>query len=177
MLSALQIIKNQIKSARDVFEGTAADISEAHINVDPGGKAFPLGATYAHLIFSEDVIVNSMIQGKTPLFADMWRDKTGASTPMPAMDADWEKNNEAWSKSVKINMVAMRDYAKAVYAATDAYVASLVDADLEKEIDLGAWGKKTLADMLLGFVAGHTFSLGGELAALKGVHGFKGYPF
>jgi hypothetical protein len=96
---------------------------------------------------------------------------------MPGMDANWSVNNEKWSKTVRVDLPKMKDYAKAVYAATDAYIASLTDADLDKEVDLGAWGKKTVAGLLHSFIIAHTNSLTGEISAIKGVHGAKGYPF
>jgi hypothetical protein len=177
MYTALQLLKDQLKDAHDTLEGTAGDIREEDVQKDPGGKAFPLGATYAHLIFSEDVVVQGMIQGKPKLFETTFKGKTGASEPMPPWDDKWADANNTWSKNVKIDMVKLREYAKAVYAATDAYVASLKDEDLSKEIDLGGWGKKTVAQMLSGFVIAHANSLAGEIAAIKGIHGAKGYPF
>lgn len=176
-MTALDLLKDQLKEAHELFENTAADIQSEHVQKDPGGKAFPLGATYAHLVFSEDVIVQGMMQGKAPLYETDFKDKTGASEPMPPMDEQWSESNEKWSKTVTINFPQAREYAKAVYAATDTYVNSLTDGDLEKEIDLGSWGKKTVAQMLSGFVISHACSLAGELSALKGVQGAKGYPF
>lgn len=177
MLSALQLLKDELQNARETFEGTVADITEDQLHKDPGGKAFPIGATYAHLIFSEDVIVHGMLQGKQPLSETTFKDKTGASEPMPQMDAQWSENNEKWSKSVKINLSQLKIYEKAVFAATDEYVNSLKDEDLEKEVDLGSWGKKTIANLLYGFVIGHTNNLSGEISVLKGIQGAKGYPF
>jgi hypothetical protein len=177
MISAIELIKFQVKNARELFEGTVADITQEQLEKVPGGKAHPLGATYAHLIFSEDAIMQGMVQGKAPLFATTWKDKTGASEPMPAMDEKWSEANDAWGKSVKINLAELREYAKAVYAATDDYLATLKDEDIEKEIDLGSWGKKSFTDFMTGFIIGHTFSLAGEISVLKGVQGAKGYPF
>ena len=177
MLTALQLLKDQIKNARETFDGTAADIKDEDLHKSPGGKAFPLGATYAHLVFSEDAIVQGMLQGKAPLSATEWAGKTGASLPFPAMDENWEAANNEWSNNVQIEMAQMHAYTKAVYAATDAYVDSLTDEDLDKEVDLGSWGKKTVAEMLYSFVIAHMNQLAGELSALKGVHGSKGYAF
>ncbi len=177
MITALQLIKEQLKSARETFEGTVEDITPEMLAKDPGGKAFPLGATWAHLVFSEDVIVQGMIQGKAPLHATTWGGKTGASAPMPAMDENWSQNNEAWSKSVVIDLPQLRAYEQAVYAATDAYIDSLKVEDLDKEIDLGDWGKKTVAHLLTSFVIGHTNNLAGEISVLKGIQGKKGYQF
>lgn len=177
MLTVLELLKEELKNARETFESTAADIKEEHVHKDPGGMAYPLGATYAHLVFSEDAIVAGMLQGKAPLSETEWKDKTGASSPMPAMDANWEKANYDWSKSVQVDMSKMREYAKAVYAATDAYMDTLKEEDLEKELDLGPMGKQTVVHVIYSFLIGHTNSLAGELSALKGVHGAKGYPF
>lgn len=177
MYTALQLIKDQIKDARATFEGTVADIQDSHLHTAPGGKALPLGSLVAHLVFSEDVIVQGMIQGKTPLYVSTWKDRTGVSEPMPAMDDKWTVAHAAWSKSVKVKLPLLLKYAKAVFAATDTYVKSLKDKDLEKEIDLGSWGKKSLASLLTGFIIAHTNSLTGEISALKGINGAKGYPF
>ncbi len=177
MLTALQVLKEELKHARETFESTANDIAEEHLHKDLGGLSHPLGATYAHLVFSEDVIVQGMLQGKSPLYETTWKDKTGASEPMPAMDDHWSENNTKWGKSVQINFPQMKEYAKAVFDTTAQYVDSLKEEDLEKEIDLGSWGKKPLVHMLYAFLIGHTYSLAGEISALKGVNGAKGYPF
>jgi len=177
MITALQLIKDELKNAREVFEGTVSDVMQEQLSIDPGGKALPLGATYAHLLFSEDAIVHGMLQGKAPLSATMWQGKTGASSPMPPMDDNWSETNNIWSKSVQIDLPQLREYAKAVYAATDTYVNSLKDEDLEKEIDLGSWGKKTVIFLLSEYIIGHTFSLAGEISVLKGIQGAKGYQF
>src|SRR6185369_9275231 len=109
MITALELLKDELKSAHDIFEQTASDIADEHVQLDPGGKAFPLGATYAHLVFSEDVILHGMIMGgKPPLYETEFKDKTGASSPMPPMDENWEAANHEWSKSVQIDMGKMR---------------------------------------------------------------------
>jgi hypothetical protein len=177
MYSALQLLKDQVHNARETFEGTVSDVTDDQLHADLGGKAPPLGALYAHLIFSEDVIMQSMIQGKTPLYQSSWKDKTGASEPMPPMDDKWATAHEAWTKSVKIDLPQLREYSKAVYATTDEYLNSLKDEDLEKEVDLGPWGKKTVAYLLYAFIIGHTNNLTGEISLAKGVQGAKGYPF
>ncbi len=176
-MTALELLKDQLKSARENFEATVGDLTHDHLYQDPGGKALPVGAQYVHLICSEDVIVQGMLQGKAPLSETTFKDKTGLSEPMPPMDENWSAANEKWSKSVQIDLDLFREYAKAVYEATDQYFNSLQDEDLDKEIDLGAFGKNTVANILSGFLIGHTNSLTGEIAALKGLQGLKGYPF
>lgn len=177
MLTALQLLKIQLKDARQTFDGTVADLTPEQLHQNPGGKALPLGSVYAHLLFSEDVIIQGMMQGKATLHQTIWKDKTGASSPMPPMDEKWSAAHEEWSRSVQIDLPKLKEFAKAVYAETDAYVNSLTDTDLEKELDLGSWGKHTVASMLSSFIIAHTNSLTGEISALKGIQGAKGYPF
>jgi len=177
MLTALELLKDELKNARESFEGTAVDLKEEDLHKSPGGVAFPLGATYAHLIFSEDAIVQGMLQGKAPLSETDWKNETGASMPFPAIDANWETANKEWSNNVQIDLGKIREYAKTVYAATDSYMNSLTEEDLEKEVDLGPMGKKTVVEIIYAFLIAHTNQLTGELSALKGVHGLKGYPF
>lgn len=177
MITALELIKIQLKSAHEGLEGTVGDVTSDVLHKSPGGKAFSVAALYAHLVFSEDGIVHGMIQGKAPLFETTFKDKTGASEASPAMDENWAAANEVWSNSVQIDLPTFKEYAHAVYAATDTYLASLKDEDLDQEIDLGSWGKKPLFEILSLFLVAHTNQLMGELSAVKGVHGSKGYPF
>ncbi len=177
MLTALQLIKDELKNARETFDGTVADVREEQLHNDPGGKALPLGAAYAHLVFSEDAVVQGMLQGKQPFFATGWAGRTGVSELMPPMDERWMVEHERWAKTVKIDLGELRDYAKAVFTATDEYVSNLKEEDLEREVDLGEGGKKTLAELLYSWVIGHLNSLAGEISALKGIQGARGYPF
>lgn len=177
MYTALQLIKDQIKEAQANFMGTIGDIKVSHLHKNPGGKALPLGALVAHLVFSEDVIIHGMLQGKDPLYSTSWKGKTGASIPLPAMDDKWSKAHSSWAKSVKITFPLLLKYTKAVFMDTEKYINTLKDKDLTKEIDLGNWGKKRLVDILIGFIVSHTNNLTGEISAIKGVNGAKGYPF
>lgn len=176
-LTALELLKEQLQSARELFSGTVADITADQLHKDPGGKAFPLGATYAHSVFSEDVLVQKMLRRVEPLFKSSMKSKTGADKPMPEWDADWETANIEWSKNVQIDLEAFKMYEKAVYAATEEYMSSLTDEDLGKEVDMGDWGKYTVAKFISNFIIGHLNNLTGEISVLKGVQGVKGYPF
>lgn len=176
-MDAITLITEQLSSAREAFEGTVATIKSVDLNKDPGGKALPLGALYAHLVLSEDMTTQQFLQGKVPLSETDFKGKTGISEPMPPMDSNWESAHEAWAKKVQIDFDLLRTYEKAVIASTDAYIKTLTNEELDTEIDLGAWGKKTVAYLLYTFIIGHTNSLAGEISAIKGVHGAKGYAF
>lgn len=176
-MTGIQLIKEEIVNARETFEGTVADILEEHIHKDPGGKALTLAGAYAHLIFSEDMTINRLLQEKPPLYDNEWKDKTGVSAPLPQMGPNWNEEHAMWAKTVKVNLNKLRKYSKAVYAETDKYVGKLKNEDLDKKVNMGEWGEKTIAYLLYAYVIGHTNSLSGEISAIKGVFGVKGYSF
>lgn len=176
-MTALELIKQEIIDARETFESTVIDLTSDFFNKHPEGIAIPLEAVYAHLIFSEDLIVSTFLQNKTPLYVSSWKGRTGASEDMPKMDENWSKNHYDWAKRVKLDLPKLNAYKEAVYGETDAYLATLKDEDLESKIDLGSWGNKTVYSLLFNFIIGHTMSLAGEISSLKGLQGKKGYSF
>lgn len=98
------------------------------------------------------------------------RDQRAAASPRQPWDQ--------WARKAKFDLGALRQYARAVYAATDAYVASLSNKNLERVIDLSAMGQgqQTVAWMigtaLVSNLATHT----GEISLIKGLRGARGYP-
>jgi hypothetical protein len=171
-MNAVQLLRNQLKGVHELQESTMADVTSEAAHFKETGKAHPVGASYAHSVISEDVIVSTMIAKKDPVFKD--GGDIGLSEPMPSFQ-EWDKN-EAWVKSVNIDLDKFKEYAKRVYQATDDYIATLSEADLENELDLGEWGKHKMSDVLSNFVILHIANLTGEISAAKGFQGLKGYP-
>jgi hypothetical protein len=172
-MTSIDILRKQLAWVHDGQEATVGDVTDEAAHFSDTGKALPVGAAYAHSVISEDVIVQGMLAHKKPLSAD--NPDTGLSEPMPTF-SDWDKY-ETWIKNVKVDLVKFRVFAKEVYAASDAYFATLKDEDLEKEIDLGPMGKESLLHILSTYVILHIANLTGEVSAAKGIQGLKGYPF
>ena len=174
-MSTINLIREQIKLAHGYFEGTMAGVTDEVAHWQPGGTAHSIGSQYAHLIVSEDMMINSLLkESDSPLFATSWAGKTGLDEPQAAFQTTRE-----WAQSVQVDLEAMHAYAQAVYGNTDAYLGSLTDADLESKVDLTEQGMGTWAldAFLLSFVYGHIRDIMGEISALKGVQGLQGYPF
>jgi hypothetical protein len=114
-----------------------------------------------------------MLRGSTPLLMGEWAGKTGASEPPPPPGGD----TFGWANRVKVDLEATQKYAQAVYANTEAYVSSLSAEDLERIVDIPGFGKEPLAYFLSIAAVIHPSNHIGEVSALKGVQGAKGYPF
>lgn len=170
-MNAQSAIQEQLALGHDILEQTIGDCNQETLEKNlPGATITNIGAIYAHIVFGEDMIVNGMLQGKAPVYqAAGWAGKINVEMPGPAMSQEWGRN-------VKLDLPAFREYAKAVYEASGAYVGGLADSDLERKIDSGFAGEQTIAWMA-GILVNHVATHTGEIAALKGVQGLKGLPF
>lgn len=84
-------------------------------------------------------------------------------------------NRHQWGRQTAFDVPAARRYAQAVYASIDQYVSSLRPEDLGRSMDF--FGRRVslawiLTNVVLTHVAGHC----GEVSALKGMQGARGYP-
>ena len=121
----------------------------------------------------------SFSNSAVPLFASSWAGKVGISEPPPALDSDqpglpdWAE----WSQRVQVDLNALHEYAHVVYAATDEYLETLSDEELNRSVDLSALGldPSTVGQLLSGVVLGNVQWHTGEISCLKGLQGAKGY--
>ena len=177
---AVAFIREGAQVGHWYLDGTMADVTAEQAHYAPPGRANPIGATFAHVVCSEDLVVNGMLRQQAPLLASSHANTTGLSEPMPMPGSpDWGEAYGAWARRVQVDLPALKAYAEAVYAATDMYLTSLSDADLERELDLSAvgFGTRKLGWMLNLLVLNHIGTETGEISVLKGIQGAKGYPF
>lgn len=171
-MDAITLLRTEAEWAHQEFDMTTADVSAEVAHRTPMGNAGSIASSMAHAIVAEDSIVQGMLQGKAPLYASTFQGKTGVSDPQ-------FMNAPEWVKAVRIELDQFRTYAAAIAAATDAYIASLSESDLDKAHDLSqmGMGSRPTGWMLAALVTGHLHDLTGEISAIKGSHGLKGYPF
>ena len=155
------------------LEGTMQDVSGEQCHWQPQGRVVPAGAHYAHhVIGAEDVMVTMMVRGGTPLAMGDWQDRTGVSEMLPM--GTWDD----WARRIQIDLPALRTYAQAVYANTDAYLATMTPDEWNRQLDLSAvgMGQSSVGEVLTNVLldgAAHC----GEISAVKGLQGLQGYPF
>ena len=174
-MDSISMLRQQFQNAHGLLEGTMQGVTPEHAQWSPPGTANPLGSTYAHIVLGEDRILNGMARGAQPLLETSWAGKLGLSEPPPPRGGDVAE----WSRRVKVDLPALQKYAQAVYANTDQYLASLKPEDLERQVDLSAFGmgQQPLALLVGSLLLSHINNHCGEIACLKGLQGGKGYPF
>lgn len=171
-MDAIAVLREQLKQSHEILEQAVADLDADQLHRRVGENIQPIAAIYAHTITGEDMLVNGQLRGQTPIFqSGGWAERLGFG-PGDGMLTD------DWSATVRItDLAAARDYAAQVYAATDDYVASLTEADLDRVFDTGWMGETSVGSYLATIIVWHAVQHGGEICALKGCMGGKGLPF
>lgn len=171
-MDTISSYREGLRWAYELLEMVMADVTPEIAHATPPGIANPLAAIYAHAILDLDVIPNYLFQGKPGLFQSTWEGKTGISDPQ------WQATYD-WARGVRVDLPVIQAYAKAAYESADAYLASLSERDLGREVDLTGVGLgiRPLSWCITALVISHLNNMVGEISTLKGIQGVRGYPF
>ncbi len=169
---AVAILRSNLSDAHWLLEQVVEGLTDAQAHWVPPGTANTIAATYAHVIGSEDVFVQETLQRHSPLGEGVWAGRTGISQRVPRRGADWF----AWSRHVRVDVVAARAYAAAVYAASDAYLAGLDPNALARPPAAPLPGHQTLNWLVTNLLVQHAALHSGEIAVLRGLQGLHGLP-
>ncbi len=174
-MEIVELIRQALADAHETLERTVSGLDQAALDWQPPGTANPIGATLAHIIVSEDMVANALLAERAPLLRTSFAGRTGLSEPMPMPGPAWADYGE-WAKRLRVDMPALLAYGQATWAASDAFLAGLVPADLDRDFDLSAvdQGHRKLGWAVLHMLVGHGEQITGEIACLKGLQGLGG---
>jgi hypothetical protein len=168
-MDTIEYIKREQAGMRRFVEMTLKDMTPELFNWPAPGTANTISATFLHFINVEDHFVNELIQGKAQVWeSGGWSRKTGIDKP-PSIGEDW-----TGFKHRKVEIGPLLEYKAAVWAATDAYMAGVTPAELDRMVPF-AGSERTVAEILM-LASTQSHGHAGEIAALKGIQGAKGLP-
>jgi hypothetical protein len=180
-MDTITALREQLASSHWLLEQCVEGLTPQQLRWWPPGTANSVADNYLHVVLNEDDIVQGVLQGKRPLSASVWAAQTGLATPPVVHGAGAHQSVEwaRWVRSVRVDWPAFRQYARAVYAASDDYLAGLQAAELDNRVDLSLFGLgiQSLNWALYNLIIGHASTHTGEIAAVKGVQGLQGHPF
>ena len=167
-------VRQQLTGSHGTLRHMLSDCDSEVLNMTlPNATIGSIASIYAHAVIAEDVFVHARFQDGQPLYqSGGWEGRTGVPFPgiPPAMTPEW-------AAALNMDLPKFQEYAEAVFAATDSYLANLPDSELERKIQGAAGGEYTLAWGIAILLCQHAAQHSGEIAALKGVQGLKGLPF
>jgi hypothetical protein len=160
MLQSLDFLHRSFRQAGD---GLTAE----QLNFVPEGESHSIAWVMWHGARIEDLIVQQVIQGNTPIWE---RDDWAARLGLPAQGFGTGQTTEE-ARTIRIADVAdFAGYADAVATATHDYLNGLSDADLEREVKLGQRVESVGQCITLHLVT-HLNGHRGEVNLLRGMMG------
>lgn len=121
-MTALELLGINLHVAHNAFTQTTADITPEMLDWVPPGIAPGIAERYAHAVAAEDWLVQGVLRGGQPSLVSTWQDKAGFNKT-----GDFKSNatNEE-RRAVRIDDLGeLREFGKAVFAATEEYLNSL----------------------------------------------------
>jgi hypothetical protein len=173
-MNAVELIQYALGNAFGILGQVVDDLTPEQADWVPPGIANPIGATYWHTIASVDDIVHKWIRAEQPLRqVDGWQERVlTTSAAEPGEGSDYL----AYMQAIRVDLAVLHAFTEAVAEAVQSWLASLTPGDLERKLETPI-GELSVEQVLETFVIWHINAHCGEIAALKGCQGVKGYPF
>lgn len=173
-MDVISALEEQWGSTRWYFEATADGVSVEQLYWVPPGTANSILTAYVHTVYETDEFVQGLFQERELLATGMWAGKMGVSKALPHDRTTWRE----WTGAAGVDQPALKAYSEAVFDAAGRYISGLKPEDLDRQVDLSAigLGQQSLNWSLYNLVIGHVQSHTGDISALKGLQGLKGFP-
>jgi hypothetical protein len=166
-MDSIALLKQLFDTSHRWYLGTVEGLTEQQANFVPPGTTHPIGALIQHTIMSEDSLIHTRLMGQPSIWErDGWGERTGQQSLQGA--------DEAAYRAFRMQPNALDEYREAVWRETDAYLDTLNEADLDREIELRPGRTMSFAGYF-GIVLNNNFSHVGEISVVKGLQGLKGY--
>ena len=155
-----------MKDMHTNFIDAVKDLTDEQLYFRPLDKGNHIAFTFWHLVRTEDLVLNFLLQQKSPIWNEGGWDKKLEMDPQ----SQGTGMTDEQAAEVKItDMKEFLNYTKAVFESGEAYVKTLKEADLEVVKDLPIMGKKSLFEVIGGTTIQHGAGHLGEIWYINGI--------
>jgi hypothetical protein len=157
-MNTLELTRYALSFAFDILEQVVADLTQEQADWTPPGTVSTIGAIYSHVITYVDFILQEVCIAQS--------DAVFAEPPL----------EEIRMQDVQVELSTLHAYADEVKTTLHDWLSSLTPEDLEREMETSL-GELNLGQLLEVYIIWHINVHCGEISALKGCQGLKGYPW
>jgi hypothetical protein len=158
-MNTVELLQFSVETAFEILSSVTADLTQQQADWRPPGTANTIGSVYSHILTYVDYYVrNYLIEGQ----------------PQPI--AVESRPPELWMRDIQVDLSELHAYAGQVRSTARNCLSSLTPEDLEPAVPTTA-GEMNLAQAVQAFIVWHISAHCGEISALKGCQGLKGYPW
>jgi hypothetical protein len=195
-MNTVELVHFSLGRAFEHLEQLVSDLTQEQADWLPPGRANSIGALYWHIIGYVDQLVHEwcmppfaqiaieewfearrdLEMGQVPLrHSAGWQEKVvSALPPENPKDPYWDVRPVR--EGLRVDLLALHNYAHATAQTVLDWVASLTPEDLERMIPT-PFGDYNQGQFLEYFIVWHINVHCGEIAVLRGCQGLQGYPW
>jgi hypothetical protein len=158
-MNTVELLRYSLDTAFGILSQVTADLTQEQIDWQPPGVVNTIGSTYSHILTYVDWFVQDLCIDQKPF-------------PKSIENATQEHG----MRHVQADIVELQENAGAVWAKAQDWLSSLTPADLDiiRNTTVGELSQGQMVDI---YIIWHLNVHCGEISALKGCQGLKGYPF
>ncbi|HXH20461.1 MAG TPA: DinB family protein [Dehalococcoidia bacterium] len=170
-MNTIDFFRSSFQRLHNTTVDAVRELTPEQLNFRPEGH-YSIAWVLWHMVRSEDVILRLMVQRKPELWAEGgWAAKLGLPERGQGTGHTLEQAREIEIRDLPLFL----DYAGAVWADVDAYLAGLTEADLDK---MHPWrrAEEPLGQIIGNHVMTHLFGHRNEIYWLRSEQGLQGSP-
>jgi len=170
-VSTIDFIRSSLKQMHNTYDDAISDLTPDQMCWRANDSGHPISFILWHYVRTEDNIIQYVLQRKPTVWLEGgWDqkfslDRTAQGTGMSLADAQGLRLEPKED---------FQTYMKAVWNATDAYLASADDAFLQQKTTVKPLGEMPILNAIGNMCLTHGFTHIGEIAHLRGLQGLKG---
>jgi DinB superfamily len=170
--SALDFIRDSVHQQHEAWDKALTDLTPDQMHFRPNGQGNHIAFITWHYVRTEDNIVQFIFQNRKPT---VWIEggydqkfglpRTAQGTGMPLVDA------------AQLRLPAVDQwlaYQRAVWQATDSWLNSLTEADLQRQVSFKPLGDTTVMTAVRIPIVNHGFQHLGQVQHLRQLQGLRG---
>lgn len=165
-MTLLESLTIDLRRLHDMLDKSLAGLSAEQLHTVPAGhpKANTIAWNLWHYVRTEDNVVQFVLQNRKPTvwLEGGYPDKLGLKALHPAAQGTGMSTEEAQALRIA-DVPLFASYMKKVWASTDAYLAAVKPADLERVIPMKFVGEMTAVRVLASVGVTHGFTHFGEI--------------
>ncbi len=172
-MGTVEFLRFALKQFHERLLDSVQGLNREQLHFRPLGKGNHIAFILWHYVRTEDGVIHALLQKKTNLWnAEGWDKKFG-------MDPRAQGTGMSAEQAAAVRIPDLEEflaYMRNTFQATEAYLETVREEDLDQVGDYPFLGKRCKAEMLGGIILSHGSSHLGEICYVRGLLGLKGSP-
>ncbi len=171
MSALVDFMRSSLRQLNSDYKGAIADLSADQLHWRANDRGCPIAFILWHYYRTQDNVIQFVLQRKPTVWLDEgWDKKFG-------LDRDLQGTGMSRDDAQALRIKSKEDflaYMHGVAKATDAFLAGLDDAALERTTTVKPVGEMPLHNAIGSMCLTHGFTHLGEIQHLRGLQGLRG---